>query len=96
LYYLLSMTEIGPEVDTIIEMTFSRLVQQIGAPLVRQVFERGIEAWETGGDGVTFSNTNETANLTLQDDRAVSFKFGEWGPYKLPFERAEEILAAEE
>ncbi len=90
------MTEIGPEVDTIVEMTFSRLVQQIGAPVVRQVFEHGLEAWKAGTGGVTFSNPNDTANLTLQEDRAVSFKFGEWGPFKLPFERAEEILALEE
>lgn len=78
--------------NTLAENIFQRLVRQLGAPIVKQVFAMAEETWKSGGEGVTYPSEADDAVLSLYDDNAVNFRLGDWGPCALPLDRAYEIM----
>ncbi|HUP26684.1 MAG TPA: hypothetical protein VM124_03515 [Candidatus Limnocylindrales bacterium] len=82
------------DTDTLPEITFMYLVAALGSKTVQEVIEHAYEEWdEGGGEGVTYSSPDDTIAVTLLKGAGVSFRFGDWGPYNLTMERAQELIA---
>lgn len=78
--------------DVTPEVTFNQLVHNLGAPVLRALFDDALQEANRGARGITIEDEDKAWQLDVDADHQVTFQYLGLGPFTLPFEYADSIV----